>query len=172
MSEKKVENKLSRRLMIILITVTAVCVAFFIIATAITCSKDGFKKEIMLVQNGTTVDNMEIKDLSIHPGESVDYQVLLKTKASGNYKVVMNFKETADGGLKEFMVVTVKSNQIIVLSEKLDQVFNDQTVEFTCGITADKHYIIDIKYAMPAETGNEAMSTNASFTIEFTIDMV
>ncbi len=172
MSKKDVKNNQNRRLMIILLAVTCLCVAFFVIATAVTCSKDGFKKEIVLVQDGTTVDSMQIKDLSVHPGKSVDYQVYLKTGVTGSYRVQMNFKEKVDGGLKQFIVASVKSNQLVVLEEKLDKVLSDKIVVFNCNITADKPYVLDIKYLMPEQTGNEAMGTNASFDIEFTIDMV
>lgn len=172
MSEKQETKQPSnKRLMTILIIVTTICIIFFILSLAFTCGTGGFKKEITIVQDGVTIDNMEIKALQIHPGESVDYQVWLNSKASGNYSLVMKFNETVDGGLKEFITVNIIDSSYNVI-KGLDEILSGDQVEFVCGITADKPYIIDVKYKMPIQTGNEAMNTNASFNIEFVIQKV
>ncbi|MBR2377321.1 MAG: hypothetical protein IKA85_06115 [Clostridia bacterium] len=172
MSDEKVQKPTRNRLLIILSIITLVSIIFFIASTCYICSRDGFKKEIKIVQDGTTIDSLEIKSLNMHPGEIVNYQVVLNSTASGNYEVVMNFKEKEDGGLKNFIIVTIMDGNKEILNKKLSEVFTDGKIKMNCNITAFKSYVIDIKYTMPVETGNDAMSTNASFDIEFTIDMV
>ncbi len=170
--EEKVQQPRRSYLLIILSIVTLVCIIFFILCTFYVCNRDGFRKEISIVKDETTVDNMKITALNLHPGDSVDYEVVFKSTASGDYQIVLDFSETLDGGLKDYVIVSIVDGDKKVLEKSLTEVLAGGDITLNCEIKAYNPYSIYIKYLMPVDTGNDAMSTNASFEIEFTIDMV
>ena len=172
MGEQQDNKQPNRKFRTTLMIITIVCLIFFILATIFTCSSNGFEKQIVLERDGKTVENMQIKELGLHPGESVDYKVLIKTKATGTYRVSMDFDEIEDGGLKNFIIVTIKSGDTVIYEDGLTQTLSGDNVVFNCDIKANETYVLDIKYLMPIEAGNDAMNTRASFNIEFTIELI
>lgn len=172
MSKSGAENNHNRRFMTILIAITLACIAFFVISLISTCANNGYEKEIIIVQDGETVEDMQIKGLEVHPSESVDYKVLFKAKVTGTYNINMDFTEVEDGGLKEFIVVTIKNGDTLIYEQSLLETLSGEAISFDCNITANEPYVIDVKYKMPIEVGNEAMNAKASFDIKFTIKMI
>ena len=165
-------GKKNNRLLMILSIITLISIIFFILTHVFMCCRDDFKKEIKIVQNGTTIENMEIRSLAMHPGENLVYQVHFKSTISGNYEIAMDFNEKQDGGLKEFIVVSIKDGDNQIINKKLSEVFEGDTIKFNCKITAYQAYVINIKYEIPITVGNEAMFKYSSFDIKFVIDMV
>ena len=166
------QNTKSNRLLIVLSIIALICLIFCIVSNCYICSVYNFKKEITIAKNGTTIDSMEIKALSLHPGESVDYQVVLNSKVSGTYEVTFEFNEKLDGGLKEFIIVTINDGDKNILNKGLSNVFEDGKVTFNCNIVANKPYVIDVSYLMPEDVDNNAMGTTANFQINFNIVLV
>ena len=74
MSDEKVQKHTRNRLLIILSIITLVSIIFFIASTCYICSRDGFKKEIKIVQDGTTIDSLEIKSLNMHLRQNLPYR--------------------------------------------------------------------------------------------------
>ena len=165
----KGKKHISNRLLILLSFLALVCMIFFIVANWYACGLDGFKKEIKIVKDGTTIDSMEIKSLSLHPGESVDYQVVLNAPMSGSYQVTLDFNEKVDGGLKQFIVVVINDGSKNVLNKGLSDVLAGDKITLTCNIEEKKPYVLDISYVMPEDVNNDAMGTTATFEIEFCI---
>ncbi len=169
LSERQEGIQYNRRFTITLMIVTVVCVIFFITSMIIHCTTDCFKKQIVIESEGVTVDNMQIERLCLHPGDSVDYKVILKSKVSGGYSVTIDFDEIEDGGLKNFIIISIKDGETLVYNKGLDEALSGDDVVFECDIKANEDYVLDIKYLMPIESGNDAMNTRTSFNIEFTI---
>lgn len=167
----KKQNTKSNRLLIVLSIIALICLIFCIVTNCYVCSIDNFRKEIKIVKDGTTLDSMEIKSLSLHPGETVDYQVVLNATVSGNYSVTFDFFEKEDGGLKRFIFVLISDGDKNILNKGLSNVFEDGKVTFNCNIVANKPYVIDVSYLMPENVDNNAMGTTANFLINFSIEL-
>ena len=92
--------------------------------------------------------------------------------AGGVYAAAVCFDEVTDGGLKNFIIVTIKNGDTVIYEDGLTQTLSGDNVVFNCDIKANETYVLDIKYLMPIEAGNDAMNTRASFNIEFTIELI
>jgi hypothetical protein len=84
----------------------------------------------------------------------------------------MDFTETKDEGLKDFIIVVIKSGDTIIYEKVLSEALLGESVVFDCDINANEPYVLDVQYKMPSDVGNEAMNTKTSFDIKFTIEMV
>ena len=163
------KNYISGRFLLVLSVIALVCIIFFIVSTCRACARDEFKKEINIVQNGETIDSMEIKSLSLHPSETVNYEIVLKTSVTGTYAVALDFNEKVDGGLKDYIVVIINDGDKNILNKGLSEVLSGDKIAFNCDIMANKPYVINVCYLMPKDVKNEAMGTTATFEIEFYI---
>ena len=70
-------------------------------------AKEEFPERITVTEDGVTDSILPIRDLKLHPSESKEYSVNLVCLASGFYHIYLNFEETQDGGMKQFVNVSV-----------------------------------------------------------------
>lgn len=138
---------------------------FFYVRTA----QNDFSKEITVEINGTTTSLLKIGELNLKPGEDCEYNVNLKSKATGDYKISLDFTEITYSELKNFINVEiiVRDDEIYTktLSELLD---GEENTEFICSLKGDVATRIHIRYYMPQEVGNEAQGKVADFNVVLT----
>lgn len=129
-----------------------------------------FDDNLRVSENGVTTHIMEVRNLRLNPAESREYTVNLICEASGGYRVFLDYEEIKDGGMKDFVNVTVKCNGSTVYEGPLKELLDtDKVVEFFATLEADDPVPISVKYKMPYETGNEAQETYSDFNVKLTI---
>ena len=140
-------------------------IAFSLIAF-LTKVKEDFQENITVSESGVTEKAVKVRNLSLNPTDSREYSINLVCEASGKYLVSIEYDEKDDGGMKEFVNVTIKANDDMVYEGTLiDLIDNAPTVEFEGELYAKDPVVITINYAMPYEVGNEAEGTSADFDV-------
>ena len=131
---------------------------------------DDFKEDIRINADGVTEKTLTVKNLKLTPTQKAEYEIHLTCAASGGYDFFLDYEETQDGGMKNFVSVTVLCNDDNVyqgsLSELLDK---DAIVEFDGTLEAEEPLIVTIRYEMPETVGNDAQGTSADFKIHLKV---
>ena len=132
-------------------------------------AKRDFPKYITVSANGVTESILPIRDLQLNPAESKEYTVNLVCAASGSYYIYLAFEEEEDGGMKNFVDVTVFAGETQVYSGALAELIEGKLIEFE-GVLQEKDPLpVTLRYEMPYETGNEAQGTYADFNVRLKI---
>lgn len=164
----KMKNKNINMLIVafLLLGVMSVVLTFFIGK-----AKEDFPKNIEIKENGITEGILTVRDLKLNPTESKEYSVNLVCAASGSYFIFLDYEETKDGGMKQFIDVTVKFDGEVVYEGGLDSLLDgDDVIELEGELSATEPLVITICYLMPYSVGNEAQGTYADFDIHFKIE--
>lgn len=132
---------------------------------------ENFEGSITATENGITETLIPVRDLVLSPGVEKEYDVNLICEASGSYFVHLDFQENHDGGMKEFVNVTVELDGEKVHEGPLTELLDDGLViETTATLEAEDPVLITFRYAMPLDTGNEAQGTTSEFDIHVIIE--
>ena len=151
----------------VLLSLMAVMLIFFLEK-----AKQDFPENITVKENGVTEGIMEVRDLVLSPTESREYSVNLFCDASGSYYIDLDFEETADGGLKQFIKVIISADGHPVYNGPLtDLLDGDEVISFEGELlSSDKEpFVVTVRYFMPYDVGNEAMGTYADFDVHIKI---
>lgn len=131
---------------------------------------DDFKETVTVNDAGVTEETLNVRGLSLVPGQEQDYEIGLRCKASGKYFISFEFVEKVDGGMKEFVYLTINSGDTSVYSGELAALIDtDVYIGFDGYLDADDPLTIQITYSMPIDIGNEARNTFADFDIHLKI---
>lgn len=150
--------------LLLLVAMSVVLVVF------IEYAHDVFDDNITVSSDGVTTSVKAVRDLRLTPTQSKTYSVNLVCEASGDYYIFLDYEETADGGMKRFVNVTVRLGDEVVYEGDLATLLDtDKVIEFEGTLEADDPLPVDITYEMPYETGNEAQGTSSDFNVKFTI---
>ncbi len=150
---------------LILSGLMAIALFFFLENT-----KEDFPEKITVSENGVTESLLPITDLRLKPTDTKEYSVNLVCDASGDYLVSLDYVEKLDRGMKSFVVVTVSCDGEIIYYGSLTALLDtDLVLEFERTLSADDPTVINFKYHMPREIGNEAQGTYSDFNIKLTI---
>ena len=142
----------------------------FALAIFIQWAHERFEDGITVTENGVTEAVLKVRDLKLHPAESKEYTVNLRCEASGSYFIYLDYNETADGGMKGFVNVTVKYNGEAVYEGSLSSLLDsEEIIEFEGVLEADDPQLLLINYEMPRDIGNEAQGTFSDFDIQLKI---
>ena len=132
---------------------------------------DEFKETVTVNSDGVTEETLTVRGLSLVPGQEQEYEVGLRCMASGSYFISFQFIEKVDGGMKEFIYLTITSGDTTVYSGELAALIDTQVrVGFDGYLNADDPLKITINYKMPIDIGNEARNTFADFDINLKIE--
>ena len=132
---------------------------------------DSFEEDIKIDQDGVLESTLAVRNLHLIPAQSREYKVNLVCKASGGYFVSLDYVEDKDGGMKEFVVVTVSCNGKLIYNGSLKTLLDtDLVLEFEEELYSDTPAVIVFNYSMPYEIGNEAQGTYADFDIKLNIN--
>ena len=155
-----------------MLIVAMVILAAFSVAIAMFLydAHEEFDDRIEVSENGVTQQTMKMRNLKLVPTESKEYFVDFYCAASGTYEFDVQYEETADGGMKNFVNVAVTFDDEVIyrgtLAELLDA---DTVIEFDGYLNDDEPVRVLFSYEMPYETGNEAQGTWSDFNINFEI---
>ena len=133
-------------------------------------AKEVFPENITVQSEGVTETILPIRDLRLNPSESKDYSINLVCEATGSYLVTLDFLETVDGGMKEFVDVSVTVGGALTYSGRLSELIaGEARAEFETELSATEPVVITVHYEMPREIGNEAQGTYADFDVRLAI---
>ena len=130
-----------------------------------------FEENITLSKEGATNATLCVQNLTLCPSTSRTYTVHLKCKASGTYRILLDYEEKNDGGLKPFVNVTVRVGGEDAWQGTLAELLDGQTVPTLTGeLQAKEPFDVQVIYTMPEQVGNEAQDTFSDFEIHFIIE--
>jgi hypothetical protein len=167
----------------VLLSVALLVVGFFLIKNAKWNSK-GVKAQIFLKYDGeeqrVVGNTVKMNDLTIvAPGYSETYEVKLKLADDGKYTFRLDFSETKDGGLKNYVDVTIKDGNKTVASGTLAELLRSGTVNHETDVKNGKAtltFVYTMKETYLDGDGNAqevtdeiAGGTSASFNIKIGI---
>ncbi|MBO6263022.1 MAG: hypothetical protein J6N93_01950 [Clostridia bacterium] len=152
-------------LILILIIFTLVGIALFFFIRQV---QSDFSEEITVEIHGTTTSVLTVDDLNLKPGEYREYAVNLKSDVDIEYTIDLDFVETDDGGLKNFINTEIKCLDETHTKALCDLLNGEDKITFKCPLQKDVVTQIVIRYYMPIETGNEAQGTAADFNVVLT----
>ena len=111
---------------------------------------------------------VEFEDLSLIPGDSCEYVIVLNNERSMPYDLDIKFVETEEKTLKNFAFVKVISGNEVICDELLADAFAGEGISLPVDFEENKNTIIKIVYYMPIEVGNEAKNAEAKFELQLT----
>lgn len=160
-----------KKLHLILIAVVAVLLAGVVMLAVVLFNNNEFIKNITLSPDGTTSEKLEFSANGMGPGgKPREYTINLKSKLSDRYIVTLEFEETEEGTLKNFVNVTLQFGDEEPTTYLLAELLDGQTVTFECNINSGATFSIKVTYAIPSEVGNEAQGATADFDIILTAE--
>ncbi len=132
-----------------------------------------FGENIAVSSDGVTESIKEVKDLMLNPTESKEYSVNLVCEATGKYAIALEFIEKIDGGMKNFVDVTVKLGADVVYEGSLAELLDGgERIEFEGTLEDDVPLPVSVCYMMPYDVGNEAQGTSADFNVKLTVEKI
>ena len=131
---------------------------------------DDFDKGITVSANGVTESLIKVRDLKLNPTESKEYDVNLICLASGKYNISLDYETTADGGMQEFVNVTVTVHGEAVYEGGLKALLDGEIIHFEGELFEEDPLTVTIRYEMPESVGNEAQGTFVDFDVKLTVE--
>lgn len=162
----------TRNVSIIIVALLVLVMMAVMLIVLIEKAHEDFPKDITVDSDGEIESILPVRDLRLNPTESKGYNVNLFCLASGSYYVFLDYQEKEDGGMKEFVDVTVTCGDLTVYSGTLAELLDgDMILEFEGELRSkDKPpLVLSFEYEMPGSVGNEAQGTYSDFDIEIKI---
>ena len=162
------KNKSINMLIISFLVISAFAVMLIIfVGTA----KRDFSENIKVRQDGLTEGVIPVRDLRLNPSESKEYSVDMVCAASGTFAFELSYVEKTDGGLKQFVNVTITVGDEVVYQGSLkDLIDNGLKVSFKGVLEAKEPLVLTFRYEMPREIGNEAQGTYSDFDVHVKVE--
>ncbi len=130
-----------------------------------------FEENIRVEENGITESTIPVRDLTLTPGLEKEYHVKLICDATGSYFIHIDFVETEDGGMKQFVDVVVEFDGEAVYEGDLAALLDEGVViEHEDELDDKDPLVVTFRYIMPIETGNEAQGTHSNFDVHLLIE--
>lgn len=118
--------------------------------------------------DGNETKNVEFKNLSMVPGEKIEYIINLKSEVVKECKVTLRFQEIEEQNLKNYVYVQIETNDEKISEQLLKNLLEDKEIVIPVDFTKEKKKEIKISYYLPEEVGNEAQNAEASFELLIT----
>ncbi len=152
----------------------AVCIMILVIIVeciiAITLAFNSGKDsniDVNIKEGETSI--VEFEKLGLIPGESTEYKINLSTEAGTTDCIYINFDETQDSPLKDFVKAKISINGEVICDELLSVLFNADDITYAVDLNSADCEIV-IVYYMPLEVGNEAENAEAWFNLLVTAE--
>ena len=128
-------------------------------------------RDIINVDIGRTgASAVDFSALQMKPGDSKEYVLSIGSELPGDCTMTIDFAETDDGKLKDFVYVVVEANGEVLCDKLLRDLFEaEEPIEFECKIKKYERYDVKVKYYMPLEVDNSAKNTHSDFMIKITV---
>lgn len=159
--------RIRRRNVLILALIVFALIGLFFFFYVKSAQAD-YRDEATIELNGTTTKTLKVNFAAFKPGEHYEYAVNLKCKAEGDYNVELEFEQTLDGGLKDYLSVEIACGDETyrnTLSAMLD---GGEKTRFGCSLSAEAVTKILFRFYMPVDVGNEAQGKVADFNVILT----
>lgn len=162
-------SKLAIRILIAALCVLATMGG--ILAAYVQMAHEDFEENITLSKEGATHQTLSVQNLTLYPATSRTYTVHLRCKASGTYRILLDYEEKNDGGLKPFVDVTVRVGGRDAWRGTLAELLDGEVIPTLTGeLQAKESFDVQVVYTMPEQVGNEAQDTFSDFDIHFIIE--
>ena len=155
----------SKSLNILLVSFFLIGIMSVMLITFLGQAHEDFPKNITINADETTESVYAIRNLRLTPAQQEKYVVNLVCAASGRYHIYLEYDETDDGGMKEYVIVTVQSGEQTVYQGPLTTLLDGYEVAFDGELKSDDPLPVTICYEMPYTVGNEAMGTYVDFDV-------
>ena len=161
----RIKSKSMLNIAILVLALASAILAFYIWYAHIT-----FEEGITVSADGVTEAVVEVRDLSLVPAQSKEYTINLICKATGGYHISLIYEEKIDGGMKQFVNVTVKLGDREVYRGSLSGLLNgEEVIQFDGELEEKEPLPVTVIYEMPTSIGNEAQGTYADFDVRVEI---
>lgn len=170
LGDDTMKNRSVAILIVALLLLTVLSVSLVVLVEH---AHDEFKEDVTVRKNGVTEERLSVRGLSLVPTEKREYEIDLTCVASGSFDVILDYEEKADGGLKNFVNVSVKADGQLVYQGRLSDLLDrGDVIRFEGELKEKEPLVVTICYEMPRETGNEAQKTSADFDIKLRIEKI
>ena len=154
---------------IIIFALSALSVAGAAVVLHVQSMQQDFVKNITVVENGMVEDKLEMVAHGLNPGTEKVFTVNLGCAEGmeGDYQVTIDFAETDESPLKQFVDVEITLNGEAVYTGKLSDLLKEETqqIAFRTDLSVKSPSKIVFRYSVDESIGNEAMQKNAYFDI-------
>ena len=116
-------------------------------------------------------ETVEFRNLEMHPGDSVEFDLALTNEVEGDCRLTLDFIDSAPenvNNLKEYIKVIIIFNGEKVYEEALSSVIERELAPIDCVLDKKKPVEMTIIYLMPIEVGNEAENAEAFIDLKIT----
>ncbi len=119
----------------------------------------------VVVLNGETQKNLAVSLTGFYPTLSKTQVVNLSARQGDAYNVTVDFEETGDTALAEFLTAEVKVGETVVGTALLKEYLEGKEITFDCSFDKSETVALEITYSMGMEIGDEAQNTEAYFDV-------
>lgn len=116
---------------------------------------------------GQTV-SIPFKDVSLLPGDEVEYVIRLDKSSDDAYDLVLDFVERGETTLKKFARVELYVDGELIGDTLLENALDGGAFVIPVDFSEHDSTKIKIVYSLPIEVGNEAKNATAAFDLVFT----
>ena len=156
----------SRRISMLIVALLLLAAMAVVLVVFVQKAHEDFEDGITVSKDGVTEEVIKVRDLKLNPTDKTEYSINLTCLASGDFDIFFDFREKKDGGMKEFVDVTVSLGDKRIYEGSLSKLLeNGEVVEFEGYLEAKKPVVVTICYEMPQHIGNEAQGTYSDFDI-------
>lgn len=164
---KRIKN---RSLNMLIVGILLLCAISIVLAVFLYEAHGEFDDRIVVTEDGVTETIVPVRDLMLVPTETKEYSVDFYCAASGTYEFDVSYNEIEDGGMKNFVNVTLTFDDEAIYQGPLAELLDtDKVIEFDGYLNDDDPVRVLFSYEMPYEIGNEAQGTWSDFNILFAI---
>ena len=151
-----------------IVTVVLLLVGVAIWTVVLLTTNNEFVKDITLNEKDITHETLEFSAGGLKPGDVREYKINLKGKSAGIYTLKLDFVETDNGALKNYVDVALQYGGKS-FTYKLSELLEGKTVSFECHI-GTKATVIELIYSIPQDIGNEAQKATCDFKVNLTAE--
>lgn len=161
------KNRSINMLIVAIVVITAMSIMLLLFLDD---AHRSFEGDITVKENGVTESVIPIRDLTLTPGVSKEYEVNLVCKATGSYHISLDYIEEADGGMKQFVNVEILADGEQIYEGALTELIDGEpNIVFDAELDDARPTVLTFIYEMPVDTGNEAQGTFSDFDISIAI---
>ena len=153
------------RTVLIMVSVFSI-IGVLLICWALTTADDRNVISVSL-ESGETA-SVEFENLSLVPGDMVEYKIKLKGNHVKRYDVVLDFVEKEEKTLKHFAYVKITANDEVIYDDLLASIFSDDVIFLPVDFKEGKNTELTVSFYLPVEVGNEAKNAEALFEMLIT----
>ena len=134
-------------------------------------ARSEFTNSVKIDGSGYAEKEFEIRNLQLHPNESKSYTVEVAPEFGGEFEISIVYREIEDGGLKEFVHVSIAIDGKEIETCSLKNLLEGKSNIVLLQTFDEKQPLkLTVTYIMPYEVGNEAQGAYADFDVTLIFD--